>query len=86
MTLTPTQMKSELERVIAENSFTCTTAEARGWLAKIEMALARPNDFRGFVGENGWAPGIRACIEQADWHKLNQAMPKHPPRQHQRAA
>lgn len=67
-------LAAELKRVIREDSFACTTAEAWGWLAKVEMALARPDDFRGFVGENGWAPAIRACIETADWHNLNPAI------------
>ncbi len=60
--------KRELERVIRENAFPCTTAEARHFLARVKAAIARPEDWRGFMGENGDAPAIRAVIEQADWH------------------
>jgi hypothetical protein len=56
--------KRELERVIAEDAFSCTTTLARKYLRLVEDALTRPADFEGWFGT--YARTIESIVKDAD--------------------
>lgn len=72
--------KRDLERVIREDAFVCTTNMARNWLSAVNAALARPIDdgpygTAGTWGVNGLGPLIEGIIREAEIHKrLNEGV------------
>ena len=70
--------KRNLEQVIAENAFVCTTNEARRWLRHVNTYLAQPHrhdEVAVVFGANQHGPALEQLYRDAAYHRSAWSQP-----------